>query len=552
MALSWVAYTCIAILLASVYIRKRLNNHTSQLERDAQSEKPGRPRHNDGSTASARQLRGRLVATIPHITIAPENVNEFEKLMSAYWDQKAREVQPSCVVRPRNVWELAQAVKILSQEFDRRIRQSGDSREGLEPIFAVRGGGHSPVAFASSIQGGVLLDLSLFDKVVLAEDKKSVAIGAGCRWIDVYAALEKDSLAVVGGRNSAVGVAGLTLGGGLSFFSPRYGFVCSNVVEYEAVLADGSIVTADQHNNTDLWRALKGGGNNFGIATRFTVRTFPCMNVWSGFVYYSSWKHPEILSAFHSFVARTTSGETNQSFDPHAAGPLACFTYLQSYGIQGIAVNLVHTSPDLKRKAWPSTWLSSGFKSTWRFWSTCKVRTLIEATDELNALNPPQRRQEFATTTIKNDVDTLTATHTVYHNAIQKIRQHNIKGMSWTLVLQPLLSTWTCKGDANPMGLDNKDEEALVIISFTVNWALSKDDGIVEDITRAAIEQIDAYAQKRGTQHKYRYMNYCAKWQKPFDGYGEENLEYLQRVRKEVDPEGLFQHGCIGGFKLGM
>ncbi|EMD93385.1 hypothetical protein COCC4DRAFT_133347 [Bipolaris maydis ATCC 48331] len=540
MALSWVAYTCIAILLASVYVRKRLSNHTSQLERDAQAEKPGRPRHNDGLTASARQLRSRLLATIPHITITPENVNEFEKSTSAYWDQKAREVQPSCVVRPRNVWELAQAVKILRQE------------EGLEPVFAVAGGGHSPVGGASSMQGGVLVDLSLFDKVILSEGKKSVGIGAGCRWIDVYAVLEKDGLAVVGGRNSAVGVARLTLGGGLSFFSPQYGFVCSNVVEYEVVLADGSIVTADQHNNTDLWRALKGGGNNFGIVTRFTVRTFPCMNVWSGFVYYSSWKHPEILSAFHSFVARTTSGEANHSFDPYAAGPLACFTYLQSYGIQGIAVNLVHTSPDPKNKGWPSTWLNSGFKSTLRFWSTCKVRTLREATDEVNALNPPQRRQEFATTTIKNDLDTLTATHTVYRNAIQKIRQHNVKGMAWTLVLQPLLPTWTCKGDANPMGLDDKDEEALVIVSFTVNWALSKDDDVVQDIIRAAIGQIDAYARKRGTQHKYRYMNYCAKWQKPFEGYGEEDLESLHRVRREVDPEGLFQHGCSGGFKLGM
>ncbi|XP_014560919.1 hypothetical protein COCVIDRAFT_22907 [Bipolaris victoriae FI3] len=552
MALSWVAYTCIAILLASVYIRKRLSNHTSQLERDAQAEKPGRPRINDGLTASARQLRGRLVATIPHITITPDKALEFEKSLNAYWDQKAREVQPSCVVRPRNVWELAQAVKILRQEFDRRVQRSGDSKDDLEPVFAVRGGGHSPVGGASSIQGGVLIDLSLFDKVVLAEDKKSVGIGAGCRWIDVYAALERDGLAVVGGRNSAVGVAGLTLGGGLSFFSPRYGFVCSNVVEYEVILADGSVVTADQHNNSDLWRALKGGGNNFGIVTRFAVRTFPCTNVWSGFVYYSSWKHPEILSAFHSFVARTTSGEANRSFDPHATGPLVCFTYLQSYGIQGIAVNLVHTSPDPKVKGWPSTWLSSGFKSTFRFWSTCKVRTLSEATDELNALNPPQRRQEIATTTIQNDLETLTVTRAAYVNAIQKIRQHNIKGMTWTLVLQPLLPTWTCKGDANLMGLDDKDREALVIVSFTVNWALRKDDEVVQNITRAAIEQIDAYALERGTQHKYRYMNYCAKWQNPFDGYGDENLESLHRVRREVDPEGLFQRGCIGGFKLGM
>ena len=360
MTLTWVAYTCIALLLASVYIRKRLSKQTSQLERDAYAEKPGRVRH-DRLSASARQVRSRLVASIPHIVITPENADEFATSMNAYWDQKACEVQPSCVVRPRNVWELAQASKILRQEFDRRSQRCRDLKEDLEPVFAVRGGGHSPVAGASSIAGGVLIDLSLFKEVVLADDKKSAVIGAGCRWIDVYSALEKDGLAVVGGRNSAVGVAGLTLGGGLSFFSPQHGFVCNNIIEYEVVLADGSIVTASEQNNVDLWRALKGGGNNFGIVTRFTARTFACTHVWSGFVYYLPWKAPEVLDAFHSVVSRPVSGEVGQCFDPHAAGPLACFTYLQALGIQAIAVNIVKTLPDITDPGWPAGWLSSGF-----------------------------------------------------------------------------------------------------------------------------------------------------------------------------------------------
>lgn len=550
MALTWVAYTCIAILLASVYVRKRLSEHTSQLEREAHAEKPGRIRSNDGLSAFARQLRNRLIAAIPHIVITPDNSKEFLNATNAYWDRKACEAQPSCVVRPRNVWELVRAVKILRQEFDRRSQQSRDLKEELEPVFAVRGGGHSPVDGASSIVGGVLIDLSLFKQVVLAEDKKSTVIGAGCRWIDVYSTLEKDGVAVVGGRNSAVGVAGLTLGGGLSFFSPQHGFVCNNIVEYEVVLADGSVVTASKQNNTDLWRALKGGGNNFGIVTRFTARTFACTHVWSGFVYYLSWQAPKVLAAFHSIVARPVSSGLDPRFDPQGAGPLACFAYLQALGIQAIAVNIVQTSPDITNSGWPTNWLNSGFQSLWRVWSTCKVRALSSATDELNALNPPQRRQEFATTTIKNDKDTIFAAHTAYSDAIKKIKQHNIKGMSWTLVLQPLLPSWMRRGDANPMGLDEGDDEPLVIVSFTVNWVLSKDDEVVRDITKETIEQIDAFARKKGTSHRYRYMNYCAKWQKPFDGYGEDNFNFLRRVSREVDPEGLFQNGCSGGFKL--
>ncbi|KAI2486872.1 FAD binding domain containing protein [Pyrenophora tritici-repentis] len=552
MALSWVAYTCIGILIASVYIRKRFGKLSSQLECDALAEKPGRVRLDDGLTASARQLRTKLTAAIPHIVIGPEKTEEHEKSMNGYWDQKACEVPPACVVRPRNVWELAQAVKILRREFDLRSERAKTSREDVEPVFAIRGGGHSPIPGASSIRGGVLIDLSLFNEVTPAEGGKSVIIGAGNRWIDVYQALEKEGLAVVGGRNAAVGVSGLTLGGGLSFFSPRYGFVCNNILEYEVVLADGSIVTASEHENPNLWKALKGGGNNFGIVTRFTARAFPSKNVMSGFLYLRSSQAPRVLSLLHSFVSRTMSGEVNERYDPNAAGPLVCFTYLHSLRLQAIAVNLVHTSPTTKLPGWPESWQSSDFTRLRRIWHTCKVRSLSDATDELSVLNPPGRRQEFATTTIKNDQKTLEAVHAAYRDAIVKIKKFRIKGMSWTLVLQPLLPSWTHKGDSNPLGLDESNEEPMVIVSFTVNWALSKDDDIVQTITRQAIEQIDTFSLQTGTHHCYRYLNYCSAWQKPFEGYGAENLEFLRRVSREVDPEGMFQRGCNGGFKLGM
>ncbi|CAN9083958.1 unnamed protein product [Alternaria alternata] len=551
MALSWLSYTCIAILLATVYIRQRLRVRSSQVERDVEAEKPGRLRLDDGLTASGRQLNAKLIAAIPHIVITSEKATEFKNLMNVYWDQKACEVSPACIVRPRNVWELAQAVKILKREFDVRNDRAKETKEELESIFAIRGGGHSAVAGASSIKGGVVIDLSLFNQVAPAEDRQSVVIGAGCKWIDVYSTLEKEGLAVAGGRNSAVGVAGLTLGGGLSFFSPQYGFVCNNVLTFEVVLADGSIVNASEKDNPKLWRALKGGGNNFGIVTSFTVRSFASTNVWSGFLYLLPYKAPDVLAAFHSFVGRTLAGELQHLFDPHAAGPLTCFTYLQSPGIQAIAVNLVHTTPDSQQKGWPESWRSSGFNKLWRLWSTFKTRSLVSATDELSVLNPPGRRQEFATTTIKNDRETLEAAHKAYRDAIPKIRKQAIKGMSWTLVLQPCLPSWARKGDANPLGLDEGSDEPLVNVQFTVNWALEEHDDVVRSITREAVEQIDAFALEHRTGHRYRYLNYCAAWQNPFEGYGEENLKFLRSVSKEVDPEGLFQRGCGGGFKLG-
>ena len=338
--------------------------------------------------------------------------------------------------------------------------------------------------------------------------------------------------------------------GGLSFFSPRFGLVCSNVLSYELVLASGSITTASESTNPDLWRALKGGSNNFGIVTRFTARSFPSTMIWSGFLYMPAFQAAKVLAAFHECVNRVDSEDPNLAYDNHAAGPIACFSYIQNLRVQAISVNLVYTKSQKDEKKWPTYWKTSSFGSLWRLWSTCKFRTLTSATDEMNALNPPGRRQVFANITIKNDHATLAAAHAAYRDAIASLRRVNVKGLVWTLVLQPLLPAWVRKGDANPLGLHDGTQEPLVIISFTVNWDEGRDDEFVKTTTRRVVEQIDAVAAAHGTGHRYRYLNYCAEWQRPFEGYGEENWRFLEGVSKKYDPQGLFQKGCVGGFKL--
>jgi hypothetical protein len=257
----------------------------------------------------------------------------------------------------------------------------------------------------------------------------------------------------------------------------------------------------------------------------------------------------KVLAAFHEFVDRAGSGDPSTTYDSNAAGPITCFSYIQQLGIQAISVNLAYTKFSENERKWPACWSNSSFRSLWRFWSTCKVRTLSNATDEMNALNPPGRRQVFATTTIKNDPATLTATHAVYCDAIASIRRVNVKGLVWTLVLQPLLPVWARMGDTNPLGLHDC-QEPLVIVSFTVNWDESRDDEFVKNTTRYAVEKIDGIAAANKASHPYRYLNYCAEWQRPFEGYGMENLHFLKEVSMRYDPEGLFQRGCVGGFKL--
>lgn len=165
-------------------------------------------------TSELRTLTASLASALPNSVILPQDESPFKDATQSYWAQQACEAVPACVIQPRNAQELSEAVKILKDEFDAMETQSvGNVTMGL---FAIRGGGHSPLPGASSINGGVLIDLRRFNEVTPSRDGSSVAIGAGAKWMDVSRVLDAKGLAIVGGRNSAVGVGGLTLGGQFS------------------------------------------------------------------------------------------------------------------------------------------------------------------------------------------------------------------------------------------------------------------------------------------------------------------------------------------------
>ena len=323
--------------------------------------------------------------------------------------------------------------------------------------------------------------------------------------------------------------------GGLSLFSPRFGLVCSNILSYDIVLASGTTMIASESTNPDLRRALEGGSNNFGIVTQFKARTFPSTKTWSGFLYMPAFQANKVLAAFHECVGSKSSDDAPAQYDDHAAGPIACFSYIQKLRLQAILVNLVYTRCS-ENKKWPACWRNSPFNSIWRLWSTCKGRTLTSATNKINALSPPGRRQVFATTTTKNGFATLTAVHDIYCDAMAPLRRVNVKGLVWTLVLQPLLPGWVCKGDGNSQGLLQSTHEPLVIVSFTVNWDEKKNDEFINVTTRRVIEQMEAVVSANKTDHRYRYLNYCAEWQKPFAGYGAENQRFLREMSRRYDP----------------
>jgi FAD/FMN-containing dehydrogenase len=167
------------------------------------------------------------------------------------------DVRPQVVARCWSPDDVAEALA-----FARRKRLS----------VAARSGGH---CFAGrSTTTGMVIDVGPLDRVAVSGGVAT--IGAGARLGAVYDRLLEHGVTIPAGCGPQVGIAGLTLGGGLGIMGRRYGLTCDSLLAADVVLADGRVVTCDEHSHEDLFWALRGaGGGHFGIVTSFTFRTVP-------------------------------------------------------------------------------------------------------------------------------------------------------------------------------------------------------------------------------------------------------------------------------------
>lgn len=244
--------------------------------------------------------------------------------------------------------------------------------------FSVKSGGHAAFSGASNIEDGLTIDLLNLNEIEVSDDKTQTAVGAGNIWYDIYTKLEPQGLTVIGGRVSAIGVGGLTLGGGISFFSARYGWACDNVNAYEVVLADGSIRTVSYKSEySDLYWALRGGGNNFGVVTRFDLATYPQGDMWAGSqtFLYTAETEAAINDAFYYLGI-------NSPEDPYAQVIIA-YAYAQSQGVYVIASDLQYGKPEANPAILQNFTAVPGAVA-----DTLRVTDLANLTIEFNNTNP--------------------------------------------------------------------------------------------------------------------------------------------------------------------
>jgi FAD/FMN-containing dehydrogenase len=168
--------------------------------------------------------------------------------------------------------------------------------------IAVRGGGHNGPGLGS-VDDGLVIDLSELRGVIVDPEQRIAHVLGGTLIGEVDHATQPFGLAAPLGILSTTGVGGLTLGGGVGNLTRTLGLSIDSLIEVDIVLADGSFVTANETKHPDLFWALRGGGGNFGVVTRFAFRLAPVPTVVAGPTLWRLDRGAEILSWYRDFLA---------------------------------------------------------------------------------------------------------------------------------------------------------------------------------------------------------------------------------------------------------
>ncbi|MEU4718865.1 FAD-binding oxidoreductase [Nonomuraea dietziae] len=162
-----------------------------------------------------------------------------------------------------------------------------------------RSGGHSYAGWSTG--AGLVVDVSRMNTVTYRAGRATV--GAGAKLIDVYDKLIANGVSIPAGTCPTVGIAGLTLGGGLGVVSRTYGLTCDALESVRIVTADGRVLTCDATNHSDLfWACRGGGGGNFGVALSFTFRTHPARDVTVFFLHWPWSRAASVVRAWQAWA----------------------------------------------------------------------------------------------------------------------------------------------------------------------------------------------------------------------------------------------------------
>lgn len=386
---------------------------------------------------------------------------------------------------------------------------------------------------------GILLSTSNLTTLSLSPDNTTLSIGPGERWDDVAEYLTPYGLAAVGGRVGEVGVPGYLLGGGISFYSSQYGFGADNVVKYECVLASGLVVEPTATNNySDLFWALKGGGNSFCLVTRFGVKVYASPSVWVGIAEYDSSQRDAYLNAIYTFGAYGSQDSKAAIIPTTVTVPAANETVYAAAKFYDAAVVNTTVFQNFTAPIMPP------------LVDTFAYQPLSSYLAQTDPLQPDGLRQEFRAVPFVVNQTGVTYVHDTFLSQIGQLSA--VTGLTASFTFQPVTAQFIQAGinaGDNPQGVDITRAPYFWVV-FNWSWEDAADDAAVYAFAVSITQQIDAQLTAWELQGGYTYMNDAGLGQRVFQSYPAANLAKLKAIRAKYDPAKVFTNLLPGGWKV--
>ncbi|KZT01206.1 FAD-binding domain-containing protein [Laetiporus sulphureus 93-53] len=397
--------------------------------------------------------------------------------------------------------------------------------------FAVKGGGHMMNPGSSSTIG-VQIAMSRFKQVQYNPEARTVSVGGGLRWDDVYEALEPLEVNVVGGRATGVGVAGFTLGGGYSWLTNEHGLTFDNVIAYEMVLPNGTITTVTEASDPDLFFGMKGGYNNFGIVTSFVMKTYPQGPVWGGHVVVMDTDNnlDAVNAATANFAAKVT--------DPKASAIMA-YSHLGGHTL--VAMLLFYNGPT------PPDGIFDEYLAIPFVQKDVSTRSFLSLIQTTATEKTAGFRGYYATVSLQ--AITTPVLETVTSELLswtETLANSSMFALSYDV--EPFLPTILTHG--SPSAYPPHRERAYLPLNLWFGWSDAADDQVMYDAMVESAQKITDAAVADGQTDvplAPRYPNYALFGTDPALMYGK-SMEKLVRLKYQYDPQDVM--GLAGGWKF--
>ncbi|KAL3264517.1 hypothetical protein ABHI18_000732 [Aspergillus niger] len=468
------------------------------------------------AAAALDQLRSIFPDDSTDKVVINESADKYQAAVTCPWSQTCW-TSAAAYVYLSTVQELTKALAI--------VQETGTK-------FAVRTTGHNPNAgFSSAGEAAVVLDIRQLRSKELLSDQGTARFGSGNTWGEVYAWLEERGLSAIGGRDSQVGLGGFLLGGGMGALPNLYGLGADGVKNFEILLADGRLVNANRNENSDLYRALKGGGSNFGIVTRFDLETHPLIKVQYTIKLYNPEDYVAINQA--TFEVQQTMEE-----DPR----IGLFT---NFNNGFVAVGLLYGDHPAESEARETFKPFHNLKSLMTTVLPSTNGTLLSLAQAMGHAQTPLKRA-ICTVTTRNSPELYDEVYKAWVEVRKTLPTDTV--LHYTI--QPFGKAAVQAGKERGENIMGHESVPQCWWVFTCEWPKDGDDAAAQSAVDIISEKVQYLAKEKGLLLDFKCMSFATASQKVLGSYGVDNIKRMQEVAAKYDPEGVFQKLQNGGFLL--